>query len=66
MGYWKELNEIEIGQLKVGDKVMVNNVKTEIVEIDEGFSGGTIGFFTEAPITEHESGKIPLSGVSIY
>ena len=57
MGYYKELNETEIGQLQVGDKVMVNDIKTEIVEIDEGFSGGTIGFFTEAPIYKRGYGE---------
>lgn len=53
----RELNETEVGQLQVGDKVMVNDIKTEIVEIDEGFSGGTIGFFTEAPIYKRGYGE---------
>ena len=57
MSYYRELNETEVGQLQVGDKVMVNNIKTEIVEIDEGFSGGTIGFFTEAPIYKRGYGE---------
>lgn len=35
MGDYKELNETEIGQFKVGDKVMVNDVKTEIVGVDD-------------------------------
>lgn len=56
MGYYKKLDEIEVGQLQVGDKVMVNDVKTEIVGIDEGFSG-TIGFITEAPIYERGYGE---------
>ena len=57
MSYYRELNETEVGQLQVGDKVMVNDIKTEIVEIDEGFSGGTIGFFTEAPIYKRGYGE---------
>lgn len=57
MGYYKELDETEVGQLKVGDKVMVNDVKTEIVKVDEGFTGGTIGFITEAPIYKRGYGE---------
>ena len=55
MGYYKKLDEREIEQLKVGDKVMVNNVKTEIVKVDT-YEGRTIGFITKAPIKEHASG----------
>ena len=57
MSYYRELNEIEVGQLEVGDKVMVNDVKTEIVKVDEGFTGGTTGFITEAPIYERGYGE---------
>lgn len=47
MGYYKELNDKEVEKLEVGDKVMVNSVKTSIVEVQTG-NAGTIGFFTEA------------------
>ena len=47
MGYYKELNETEIGQLKVGDKVMVSGVETEVTLLKPwGF--GTEGWFTDS------------------